>query len=165
MSHITKRFNSVKSYSKKKKPSILWVIFQKIQFFDSCLKKFDSWTHTNKILWVIFWEKNHFLESYLKKGPILCVILKKKGSILCVIFKTKRVHFCESYSKKNHTHTHTHIYLYLCACACIKVYVSAHMYMFMTFHNCFMFFFATSFKMFVHTHPCHLESSRTPKHS
>ena len=93
--------------------SILWVVFfnknSKIQFFDSCSKKFNSLSHAQEIsiLWVFLKKKSilrvmlkkvQFIESCSKKGSILWVIQEKRFNSLTQFLK-KRVSFF--FEKKN----------------------------------------------------------------
>ena len=81
--------------------SILWVVFfeknSKIQFFDSCSKKFNSSSHVKEgsIHWVVFKQKwVRFFESYSKKRKVLFFKLKKKKQFFEL--HSKKVQFFES---------------------------------------------------------------------
>ena len=98
MSHVEKKkVQFCESCPKKKRGSILWVVFEKgVQFCELYSKK--------SILGVIFKKKGWVLwVIFLKEGSILWVVLEKKSSILWVVLlkgSIRRVIFLKKYCKK-----------------------------------------------------------------
>ena len=95
LSHIRKKeFNSFSHFFfEKKKGSILWVIFKKVQFCESNSKK-------KSILWII----TLFLNGFNSSSEI------KKGSFLWVmVLLIKKFQFYESYSKIKRFNSLRHI--------------------------------------------------------
>ena len=100
-----KKFNSLSSYSTKKRVQCFESCRKKAQIIESCSKQGSK---EGSIDWIMFKRRlkslshvkkgSQVFESY-KKGSILWVISEKKGSILCSVFEKERVQFFEQKKK------------------------------------------------------------------
>ena len=119
LSHIQKEvFNSLdhikvfNSLSNIKKGSILWLTFQKVQFFESWKKKFNSLSHVKRRFNSL--SQSSILWIKMKKSSVHWVIFKKRP-VLWVVFPAscsrRDVQFSASCSRKKVFNSLSHICL------------------------------------------------------